>query len=79
MSHSTSQLTEGVTPATKTEVAVGYVDSILKQRGATAELTDIVRAIDLLDTLDLYTKTMGADAALDFDGVCLRSICSKPA
>jgi hypothetical protein len=70
--------TQGTAPANLTEVAIGYVDVLLKQRGALAKITDIVRAIDLLDTLDVYTKTMGADAALDFDTVCSHAICSNP-
>lgn len=71
-------LNEGAAPANLTEVAVGYIDIQLKQRGALAKISDIVRAIDLLDTLDMYTKTMGADAALDFDTVCNHAICSNP-
>lgn len=71
-------LTQGTTPTNLTEVPIGYVDCQLKQRGALAEITDIVRAIDLFDTLETYTKTMGADAALDFDSVCSHAICSKP-
>jgi N4-gp56 family major capsid protein len=62
-------LTEGTVPTTLTEVAVGYVDVPLGQRGALAKITDIVLATDLLDTVKLYTQTMGADAALDLDTV----------
>jgi N4-gp56 family major capsid protein len=62
-------LVEGVTPTTKTEVAVGYVDVPLTQKGGIGEITDVVEAIDLLDTVRLYTSTMGEDAALDFDAV----------
>src|SRR4051812_43814159 len=47
-------LTEGTAPANLTEVAIGYVDATLKQRGALAKISDIVRAIDLFDTLDAY-------------------------
>jgi N4-gp56 family major capsid protein len=60
---------EGVTPINLTEVAVGYVDVPLSQRGALATITDIVQAIDLLDTVRLYVDTMGMDAALDLDTV----------
>lgn len=70
-------LVEGTKPANLTEVAIGFVDIQLQQRGALAQISDIVRAIDLLDTLDVYTKTMGADAALDFDTVCSHAICSQ--
>lgn len=60
---------EGTTPTNLTEVGVGYVDITLSQRGALAKITDIVQAIDLLNTVQLYVKTMGADAALDLDTV----------
>ena len=73
----TQALTEGTAPANLTEVSIGFVDCALQQRGALAKISDIVRAIDLLDTLDVYTKTMGADAALDFDTVCNHAICSQ--
>jgi len=65
---------EGVTPATLSEVAVGYVDVPLTQRGALAKITDLVLATDLLDTVKLYTQTMGADAALDLDTVCRNAL-----
>ena len=62
-------ISEGTTPTTLTEVAVGHVDIALAQRGALATVTDLTRAEDLIDTVQLYTKTMGADAALDLDTV----------
>jgi len=70
-------LTEGTVPANLTEVAVGYIDIKLKQRGALSKITDVVTATDLLDTLDVYSKTLGADAALDLESVCWHAICSK--
>lgn len=57
--------------------AVGFVDCALKQRGDATSMSDIVRAIDLFDTLAINVKTMGADAALDFDFVCSHAIVSK--
>jgi N4-gp56 family major capsid protein len=57
--------------------AIGYVDIMLQQRGDVSSVSDIVRAIDLFDTLAVNTKTMGADAALDFDFVCSHAICSQ--
>ncbi len=75
---SVTQLVEGTAPSNKTEVAVGYVDCTLKQRGALSEITDVVRAVDLFDTLTLHTKTLAADAALDFDSVCSHAIVSSP-
>lgn len=62
-------LSEGVKPTNLTEVAVGHVDIKMTQRAAYAELTDRLQAIDLLGTLDVYSKTMGEDAALDYDNV----------
>src|ERR1043165_6428247 len=67
---------EGTTPTTLTEVGVGYVDVALSQRGALATVTDVVQAIDLLDTVRLYVDTMGADAALDLDGVIRNALVS---
>lgn len=62
-------IAQGTTPANLTEVVVGYVDVALSQRGALAKITDIVQAIDLLNTVQLYVKTMGANAALDLDNI----------
>lgn len=62
-------LSEGVKPTNLTEVGVGYVDIKMTQRAGYAELTDRLQAIDLLNTLKVYTKTMGEDAALDYDTV----------
>jgi N4-gp56 family major capsid protein len=70
-------LTEGTVPTNLTEVAVGNIDIKLKQRGALSKITDVVTATDLLDTLDVYSKTLGADAALDLESVCWHAICSK--
>ena len=70
-------LTEGAPPVNQNTVNVGYVDIQLVQRGDLSSISDIVRAIDLLDTLDVYIKTMGADAALDFDFVCSHALCSN--
>lgn len=71
--------TDGTTLTPRTAgAAVGYVDIMLQQRGDLTDISDIVRAIDLFDTLALNSKTMGADAALDFDFVCSHAICSQP-
>jgi N4-gp56 family major capsid protein len=69
-------IAEGVTPTNKTEVAVGYVDVPLGQRGALAEITDLVLATDLLNTTQVYVVTMGADAALDLDSVIRDSLAA---
>lgn len=71
--------TDGAPPNPQTGGAnIGYVDIMLQQRGDLSSVTDIVRAIDLFDTLAVNSKTMGADAALDFDFVCSHAICSNP-
>jgi N4-gp56 family major capsid protein len=62
-------IVEGTTPTNLTEVAVGYVDVPLAQRGALAEITDLVQAVDLLNTVQLHVGTMGGDAAVDMDSV----------
>lgn len=72
-------LTEGVTLTPQTGGAtIGYVDCALKQRGDLTSMSDIIRAIDLFDTLSVNSTTMGADAALDFDFVCSHAIVSSP-
>ncbi len=63
-------LSEGVKPTNLTEVGVGYVDIKMTQRAGYAELTDRLQAIDLINTLKVYSETMGQDAALDYDTVC---------
>lgn len=52
-----------------TEVGVGYVDIYQGQRLGAATVSDIASALDLLNTVSTYTKTMGEDAALDYDRV----------
>lgn len=63
-------IAEGVTPTNITEVGVGYVDVPLSQLGALSKITDIVQATDLLNTVQLHTKTLGRDAALKLDTIC---------
>lgn len=62
-------LAEATTPTRMTDVGIGYVDVQLKQRGALASISDIVQAIDLFNTVKVYSKTLGADAALGLDGI----------
>lgn len=78
-SMTTGQYTTDGTPLTPETAgaAIGYVDIMLQQRGDISSVSDIVRAIDLFDTLAVNSKTMGADAALDFDFVCSHAICSQ--
>jgi N4-gp56 family major capsid protein len=69
-----ANLTEGVQNLRKSEVSIGNLDCYLNQRGDDFEITDIVRATDLLDTLKIYMKTLGQDAALDLDQVITNSL-----
>lgn len=72
-------LTEGTPLTPQTGGAnIGYVDIQLAQRGDLTSISDIVRAVDLFDTLAVNSKTMGADAALDLDFVCSHAIVSNP-
>jgi N4-gp56 family major capsid protein len=69
-------LTEGGADSglTLTEVAVGYVDVPLSQRGAASKISDLTQAVDLLNTVQLYVETMGGDAALDLDTVARNAL-----
>lgn len=69
-------LTEGVAPTTLTEVKVGYVEITMYQQGGLATITDKLQAIDLLNTLQTYSRTMGEDAALDYDTVIRDALLS---
>lgn len=71
-------LVQGVPIAQATTVPIGYVDCILQQRGDSVSISDIVRAVDLFNTGQVYSKTLGEDAALDADFVCSRAICAQP-
>ena len=68
-----ANLTEGVTNLRNTQVGVGHLDCFFNQRGDDASITDIADATDILDTLMVYTKTMGDDAALDYDNIITAS------
>lgn len=57
-----------------TEVGLGYVDISQGQRLGAATVSDIASALDLFNTVSVYTKTMGEDAALDYDRVCRDSL-----
>lgn len=67
-------LTEGVVNLRKDQVSVGTLDCYLNQRGDDFQLSDIVDATDVLDTLRVYMKTLGQDAALDYDSIIWNSI-----
>lgn len=67
-------LAEGTTPTRMTDVAVGYVDVQLKQRGAISSMSDVAQAIDLLNLVKLHSTAQGEDAALGLDGICREAL-----
>jgi len=69
-----ANLTEGTPALRKTQVGVGSLDCYLNQRGDDFQISDIVQATDVLDTLRVYMKTIGSDAALDYDSIINASI-----
>jgi N4-gp56 family major capsid protein len=70
---------EGAVPTNKTEVSRGYVDAYLNQNIQYAQISDLAQAVDPIDTIALYSKTLGKDAALDFDEVVANSMFANPA
>lgn len=69
-----ANLTEGTTNQRNTQVGVGSLDCYLNQRGDDFTITDIAKATDVLDTLRIYMKTTGEDAALDYDSIIQASV-----
>ena len=67
-------ITEGVIARNKTQVGVGHLDCYLNQRGDDFEISDIAEATDVLDTLRIYMKTIGENAALDYDSIITASV-----
>lgn len=67
-------LQEGVTNLNNTTVNVGNLDCYLNQRGDDFTITDIVEATDILDTLKIYSKNIGLNAAIDYDCIIAASI-----
>ena len=70
-----SNLTQGGGQALhKSQVSVGSLDCYLNQRGDDFQISDIAEATDVLDTLNIYSKTIGQDAALDYDQIITNSV-----
>jgi N4-gp56 family major capsid protein len=67
-------LTEGVAIAAYAEVASGYVDCTLSQRGEAAKLSDILQWTDIFNWLNQNVDTLVEDAALDFDTITRNAI-----
>jgi N4-gp56 family major capsid protein len=56
---------QGSPPTNLTETSRGYVDVSLSQRSALAKITDIVTAVDLVNTVNLVHGAMARNAAKD--------------
>jgi len=69
-----ANLTEGTVNLNNTSVNVGSLDCYLNQRGDDFRFSDIVDATDVLPTLKVWTKTIGQNAALDYDSIITASI-----
>ena len=73
-SRTAQNLTEGTPNLQKTSVNVGSLDCYLNQRGDDFQFSDIVDATDVLPTLKVWTKTIGDNAAIDYDRIITASI-----
>ena len=71
---SAKNATQGGQSANNTQVGVGYVDCYLNQRVDDFRLTDIVKATDFIDNLEIQVLNMGEAAALDYDSIITAAI-----
>ena len=62
-------LTEGTAPSGTRTLSLDKIEATLSQRGQVIELTDILTATDLFNSLAQSIKTNGQDAALDMDTI----------
>lgn len=67
-------LTEGTAPSGTRTLSLAKVEKTLAQRGQVIELTDILTATDLFNSLQQSIKTNGQDAALDMDTITRNTI-----
>jgi len=67
-------LTEGTTPSGTRTLSLAKIEKTLAQRGQVIELTDILTATDLFNSLQQSIKTNGQDAALDMDTITRNTI-----
>jgi N4-gp56 family major capsid protein len=67
-------LTDGTAINTFTEVASGYVDCTLAQRGEAARLSDVLQAVDIFNWMQQNVQCLSEDAALDFDTITRNAI-----
>ena len=67
-------LTEGTTPSGTRTLSLAKIEKSLTQRGQVIQLTDILTATDLFNSLQQSIKTNGQDAALDMDTITRNTI-----
>ena len=67
-------LTEGTAPSGTRTLSLSKIEKTLTQRGQVIELTDILTATDLFNSLQQSMKTNGEDAALDMDTITRNGI-----
>ena len=67
-------LTEGTAPSGTRTLSLAKIEKSLSQRGQVIELTDILTATDLFNSLQQSIKTNGQDAALDMDTITRNTV-----
>ena len=67
-------LTEGTAPSGTRTLSLAKIEKSLTQRGQVIELTDILTATDLFNSLQQSIKTNGQDAALDMDTITRNTV-----
>ena len=67
-------LVEGTKPSGTRTLALNKIEKALSQRGQVIQLTDILTATDLFNSLQQSIKTNGQDAALDMDTITRNTI-----
>jgi N4-gp56 family major capsid protein len=67
-------LTEGTAPSGTRTLSLAKIEKALSQRGQVIQLTDILTATDLFNSLSQSIKTNGQDAALDMDTITRNTV-----
>tara|TARA_R100001086_G_scaffold54989_1_gene24673 strand:+ start:2661 stop:3722 length:1062 start_codon:yes stop_codon:yes gene_type:complete len=67
-------LSEGTAPSGTRSLTLSKIEKALSQRGQVIELTDILTATDLFNSLQQSIKTNGEDAALDMDTITRNTV-----
>ena len=72
-------LSEGAAPSGTRTLSLDKIEKALSQRGQVIELTDILTATDLFNSLQQSIKTNGEDAALDMDTLTRNTVVGSNA